>query len=214
MELSEAVRRRHMTRNFEPAALDRPLVDGLLADALAAPSAGNTQGREFVVLEGSPQTDTFWQATTDAGWRARSRRYEGLSRAPVVVLAFSDPDAYVERYAEPDKQPADGVEVEWVVPYWHVDASFAVMSLLLGATDRGIGAAFLGNFRGETELKRVLDVPARMRWLGSGVARATGLARPSVDLGRPPEEDDRRGRPPGRLVGNRGHGTDAAGGIR
>ena len=159
-------------------------MDGLLAEALAAPSAGNTQGREFVVLDGPDQTARYWQATTDADWRARSRRFEGLSRAPVVVLAFSDPDAYVGRYAEPDKARADGAEVEWVVPYWHVDASFAVMTLLLGATDRGIGAAFLGNFRGEEALKEALGVPAGMRWLGA------------VLLGHPAPRPTRRVGPP------------------
>jgi nitroreductase len=167
MEFSEAVRRRRMTRNFDGAALDRSVVDGLVAEALTAPSAGHTQGRELVVLEGHEQTDRYWQATTDADWRARSRRFAGMARAPVVVLAFSDPDAYVERYAEPDKARSDGVEVKWVVPYWHVDTSFAVMTLLLGAADRGIGAAFLGNFRGEERLKGALGVPARLRWLGA-----------------------------------------------
>lgn len=161
------VRRRRMTRHFEPDPLERSVVDGLLAGALAAPSAGNTQGREFCVLEGPEEAAVYWSATTDAAWRAGSRRYEGLSRAPVVVLVFSDPDAYVDRYAEPDKQRADGTPVEWVVPYWHVDAAFAVMTLLLGATEMGLGAAFLGNFRGEDALAEALGVPERMRWLGA-----------------------------------------------
>jgi len=198
MELSEAVRRRHMTRNFQDAALERSLVGGMLAEALAAPSAGNTQGREFVVLEGPEQTDHYWQATTDAGWRAGSRRFEGLSRAPVVVLPFSDPDAYVERYVEPDKVRADGTEVEWVVPYWHVDASFAVMTLLLGAADRDIGAAFLGNFRGEEALKKVLGVPTRLRWLGAVLLGRPALPDPpSTSVARPTrtlEDSVHRGR--------------------
>ena len=167
MEFSEVVRRRRMTRNFQEDSLERPVVDGLLTEALAAPSAGNTQGLEFVVLEGSEQTDRYWQATTDADWRTRSRRYEGMRRAPVVVLPFSDPESYVDRYSEPDKIRVDGAEVEWVVPYWHVDASFAVMTLLLGAADRSLGASFLGNFRGETTLKKTLGVPAPRRWLGA-----------------------------------------------
>ena len=162
------------------------MVDGLLADVLAAPSAGNTQGREFVVLEGPEQTDRYWQATTDAAWRARSRRYEGMSRAPVVILPFSDPDAYTERYAEPDKIRSDGTEVAWVVPYWHVDASFAVMTLLLAAPDRGIGAAFLGNFRGEAELKGELGVPERLCWLGAVLLGYTALPDPpSTSAARP-----------------------------
>ncbi len=166
MELTEAVRQRHMTRNFTGAPLDRALLDALLSDALCAPSAGNTQGRDLVVLEGPAETGRFWSATTDEAWRKRSRRFEGLARAPVVVLPFSDPDAYDKRYREPDKARRDGA-IGWVVPYWHVDAAFLVMTLLLGASDRGIGAAFLGNFRGEESLRDVLGVPPGMRWLGA-----------------------------------------------
>ena len=61
---------------------------------------------------------------------------------------------------------ADGQEVEWVVPYWYVDAAFATMTLLLGATEAGIGAAFLGNFRGEDRAAG-----------GVGRARPAALAR-------------------------------------
>ncbi len=165
MELTEALRRRRMCRNFADRPLDAGVVDRLLEGALTAPSAGNTQGREFVVLEGPDETARYWEATTDPGWRARSRRYEGLARAPVVVLAYADPDAYAARYRETDK--AGGGTDTWPVPYWWVDAAFAAMVLLLGAADRGLGAAFLGNFRGEDALGRTLGVPGRLRWLGA-----------------------------------------------
>jgi nitroreductase len=156
-----------MTRNFTGEPLQAGVLDDLLALALTAPSAGNTQGREFVVLEGTEQTARYWDATTDPAWRERSPRFPGLSRAPVVVLAFADPEAYAERYLESDKARADGTVVEWVVPYWHVDAAFAVQTLLLAATDRGVGAAFLGNFRGEDALKQALGVPAARTWSGA-----------------------------------------------
>ena len=178
-----------MTRNFTGAPLNRAVVDGLLSDALAAPSAGNTQGRDLVVLEGRTETGRFWAATTDEAWRARSRRFEGLSRAPVVVLPFSDPTSYAERYREPDKagdREAGDREVDWVVPFWHVDAGFVVMTLLLGAVDRGIGAAFLGNFRGEARLREVLGVPDHMRWLGAVLlGEPAHPDRPSTSAARP-----------------------------
>jgi nitroreductase len=167
MELTEAVRRRRMTRNFSGQPLDAGVADGLLAAALRAPSAGNTQGREFVVLEGDEQTSRYWQAATDEAWRATSQRFEGLSRAPVVVLVFADPEAYRSRYREPDKRHPDGRELEWVIPFWFVDAAFATMHLLLAATDEGIGAAFLGNFRGEDAVRTSFGVPQRLRWLGA-----------------------------------------------
>jgi nitroreductase len=167
VELIEAVARRRMTRNFSANPVDPVVIDELLEAALRAPSAGHTQGREFVVLEGVEQTSVFWQATTDAAWRDSSRRFAGLSRAPAVILVFADPDAYVARYQEPDKTRSDGVAVEWVVPFWFVDAAFSTMTLLLAAADRGIGAAFLGNFRGEDELRSSLAVPEQFRWLGA-----------------------------------------------
>ncbi len=177
MELTEAIARRHMTRNFTGRALDDGVVDALLADALRAPSAGNSQGREFVVLEGPAETDRYWQAATDESWRASSRRYPGLSRAPVIILPFADPDAYTARYDEEDKARPDGGTVEWVIPFWYVDAAFAIMHLLLGAADQGVGAAFLGNFRGEGRLAESLGIPRRLRWLGA------------VLLGEPAEPD-------------------------
>jgi nitroreductase len=186
MEFAEAVRRRHMTRNFRDVPLAPGVLDEVVASALSAPSAGNTQGRDLVVLSGPDQTARYWYATTDAAWRARSSRFEGMAKAPVVVLAFSDPRAYVARYAEPDKARADGSEVEWVVPYWHVDAAFAVMTLLLAAADRGVGCAFLGNFRGEDALKEALGVPPRMRWLGAVLMGEPELPDPpSSSAGRP-----------------------------
>ncbi|MGH9081378.1 MAG: nitroreductase family protein [Acidimicrobiales bacterium] len=167
MEVTEALRRRRMCRNFSDRPLQAGVVDRLLADALRAPSAGNTQGRDFVVLEGPDETALYWQATADPAWRAGSRRFEGLARAPVVVLPYADPDAYAARYRDADKTRSDGDEVAWVVPYWLVDAGFATMCLLLGATDRGLGAAFLGNFRGEDALRAALGVPSHLRWLGA-----------------------------------------------
>jgi len=167
VELTEALRLRRMTRNFSGLGPGPGVVDRLLAGALRAPSAGNTQGREFVVLEGPEQTSVYWETTTDAPWRDRSPRYAGLSRAPVIILPFADPDAYRARYREPDKARPDGDEVEWVVPFWFVDIAFATMALLLGAVDEGLGAAFLGNFRGEDRLRQALGAPERLRWLGA-----------------------------------------------
>jgi len=197
VELSEAVRRRRMTRNFSGRPLDPDVVDTLLADALRAPSAGNTQGCELVVLTGPVETARYWEATTDEAWRSRSGRFEGLARAPVVVLPFADPEAYAARYREPDKARPDGTPVEWVVPFWFVDAAHLSMTLLLGAADRRIGAAFLGNFRGEESLRTALGVPDRFRWLGAVLLGEA--ARPD-----PPSTSLARGRRPFAEVVHRG----------
>jgi nitroreductase len=189
MELTEAIRRRRMTRSFSDRPLPDGMVDRILADALRSPSAGNTQGADFVVLEGPAETDRYWKATTDEVWRRDARRYEGLHRAPVVVLAYADPDRYVRRYQEPDKARPDGADVTWVVPFWFVDVAFATMTLLLRAAEEEVGAAFLGNFRGEAELGSVLGVPKHMVCMG-----AVLLGQPATP--DPPSSSLRRQRRP------------------
>ena len=193
---------RRMIRSFSGRPPPVGVVDGLLALAASAPSAGNTGGWDAVVLEGADQTERFWAATTTEEWRARARRWPGLARAPVVVALFADPDAYVDRYAEPDKAdvaPGLGAAAgAWPVPYWFVDAAFGALTLLLGAVDAGLGACFLGNFRGEAELAEALGVPAGHRYLG-----AVLLGEPGGD--DPPSSSVTRARRPRDAMVHRGH---------
>ena len=180
--------RRRMVRSFSGAAVPDGVLDRILAAATTAPAAGNTAGWDAVVLVGSSETGPFWEATTTDDWRRRSRRWPGLRRAPVVVALFVDPGAYLERYAQPDKL-GSGLErgEAWAVPYWMVDGGFAALLLLLAAADAGLGACFLGNFRGEEALRHALGVPADRRYLG-----AVLLGEPGGD--DPPSSSARRGR--------------------
>lgn len=199
MELSTAVRRRHMVRAFAEAPVPREVLDRVLAHAVRAPSAGWAQGFDLLVLEGAEQTSAVWSAMTTPDWRARSPRWDGLRRAPVVVVPLAHPQAYLDRYAEADKA-GSGLErpEAWTVPYWLVDTAFATMLLLLGAVDEGLGACFLGVFRGEAELVEALGAPPGHRPIGA------------VALGWPAPEDDHpspslsRGRRPLEEVVHRG----------
>jgi nitroreductase len=200
MELHEAIRRRAMVRSFATDAVDPGLIDTMLEAALRAPSAGNTAGTAWVVLSGSAETAVYWEATTDATWRATSPRAEGLRRAQVILLAYASAEAYVSRYAEPDKaDPQLGsTEVAWPVPYWTGDAAFGVMTVLLAAVEAGLGACILGNFRGEEVLAQALGVPASWRlFCAVPVGYPDGNDHRSPSLSRPiptPRERVHRGR--------------------
>jgi nitroreductase len=132
---------------------------------LRSPTAGNTGGTAWVALRGPAETALYWDAVTDAAWRAASPRFEGLRRAPVVLLAYASAAAYVARYGEPDKSDPDlaADPGHWPVPYWTGDAAFGVMTVLLAAVDAGLGACVLGNFRGEDALAAALVVPGEWR---------------------------------------------------
>lgn len=166
-EFADVVRRRRMTRSFS----DRPLPDGLLEEIVAlanrAPSAGKSQGWHLVALSG-PQTATFWDATLPPLGRGRFK-WQRLLDAPLILLPFADAKAYTDRYSEPDKA-ATGLGAgpdAWPAPYWTIDASMAVMTILLAAEDAGLGALFFGVFKGERELRQALRVPPHLQLLGA-----------------------------------------------
>lgn len=145
MEFQDVVRRRRMVRNFEARAVPADVLDRILENALHAPSAGFSQGWAFVVLEGPEQTGRFWDASFGDEDRA-GFTYDGLFRAPVVVICLSHKQAYLDRYAEPDKGWTDKSESRWPVPYWDIDTGMASLLMLLTAVDAGLGALFFGIF--------------------------------------------------------------------
>lgn len=196
MELGDAIRRRRMVRAFADRPVPPELVDELIDLARRAPSAGNTQPWSFVVLEGR-DTARLWDITLPPG-RRESFRWQGLLAAPVVVIPLTSPDAYMLRYGESDKASTglgDGDDA-WSVPYWWVDGGMAVHSLLLAATDAGLGALFFGLFGNEPAVVDRLGVPDGWRALG-----AVALGWPAPD---DPGRSAARPRPPLDQVIHRG----------
>jgi len=165
-----------MTRSFTTEPVDPPIIDELIDLASRAPSAGKTQGWHLVVLEGA-DTATFWDISLPVE-RRQNFRWAGLLDAPVIALPLADAAAYTERYAEPDKARTGlGNDVDaWPAPYWTIDTSMSVMTLLLGAEDVGLGALFFGVFHREAELRAALGIPDGLELLG-----AIALGHPTAD---------------------------------
>jgi nitroreductase len=190
MQLRDAVLSRRMIRSYDP---DRPLAQELIADllglAVRAPSAGHTQGWQFVVVHSPQSRRRFWDITTEGttdSWLLR------MQTAQALVLCLSDKDAYLDRYAEPDKGWTDRDEAHWPVPYWDLDTAMAAMILLLAATDAGLGACFFGippEFHAAVHAE--FEIPD---WLNAiGVVSlgypAPDLRSPSLKRGRRPFDD-------------------------
>lgn len=104
-----------------------------------------------------------------------------MRTAPVLIVCFSDKDAYLDRYAEPDKGWRDRDEARWPVPYWDVDTGMAAMIMLLAAEDRGLGACFFGVPPERIPaVKNAFAVPDRLRAVG-----VISLGYPAPDLKSP-----------------------------
>ena len=144
MEFSEVVRKRRMVRQYDP---ERPVpaevIKTALRNAIRAPSAGFSQGWDFVVLTKPEERQAYWAATTDVdddldAW------LEGMQSAPTLILCLADENTYLCRYAEPDKGWTDMDEARWPVPYWDIDTGMAALMILLTAVDEGLGGCFFG----------------------------------------------------------------------
>ena len=142
MELVEVLRRRRMVRRYDPLRPVPPAdLDAVLDAAVRAPSAGFTQAVSYLVLTGD-RVASYWSATTDPA--PDDRWLSGLRTAPVLILVWTDQQAYLDRYAQPDKGWTDRDPARWSAPYWFVDAGMGVMAALLAAVDRDLGACFFG----------------------------------------------------------------------
>lgn len=176
-----------MVRSYTTAPIAPEVLRRVLRAGLRAPSTGNTQGTDLVVLEGPEQTSRYWDVTLPTERRSRFP-WPGLLHAPVLVIPTASPQAYVERYREADKASSglgSGVEA-WDMPYWFVDAAFMAMLIQLAAVDEGLGTLFFGVFDHEAALMAELGVPDDLRLIGTIALGTPDPAgdRPSHSAGR------------------------------
>ena len=164
MEFQELVRKRRMVREFQPSPVPRDVLLRVLEVARHAPSAGFSQGFDFLVLDKMDQVKRFFELTDDPRFPDESDELEG---AHCLVLAISNKPAYLERYSRPDKARFGMQKPEaWPAPYWDIDTGMAVMLILLAALEEGLGAVFFGIGWGEKAVLDELAVPEGCRPIG------------------------------------------------
>ena len=178
-----------MIRRYDATEdLSRDQLTRFLELAIRAPSAGFSQGWDFVVLTRPVDRERFWTATTDPQVPA-DRCLDGMRTAPTLVLCLSDPQRYLSRYAEPDKGWTDRDPARWPVPYWDVDTGMAALVLLLAGVDAGLGGCFFGVPPARADaVREAFDIPADRNLVG-----VVSLGRPGADR---PSPSVRRGRRP------------------
>lgn len=193
MEVGEALARRRTCRSFVSDPIPSELLDEVLAAAAAAPRAGNTWSLALLVLRDGDR-DAYWDTTLPAGGTRAAFPWPGLLTAPVLVVPYVDPGAYLERYSNGDKASTGlGGSVEaWPVPYWWVDAGAAVMAMLVAATSAGMGSALFGQFGHEPAVRDRFGVPDHLRAVGTVAlgwpapnhrpSRSAGRGRPGLGL--------------------------------
>lgn len=192
MDFGEVARKRRMVRHFSSEPVDPEAIKRILDLARHAPSAGFTQGQAFVVVTQPELRQKIAQLCGEESY-IESGFHPFVSEAPVLVIPCTSEAAYHQRYQEADKVNADGSEIIWPVPYWHMDIGCAIMLLLLGVVNEGLAAAFAGlpEIEGYDLLRTLLGIPAEVTPVGVIPVghRAQDKLSGSLKRGRKAEEE-------------------------
>ncbi len=143
--------RRRSIRAFS----DRPLPDDwmvpLLRAATLAPTSGNMQAWEFVVVE-DPDVREQLVAATFSGYHAGpGNPQRWISHAPGLIALCVDTKRTGARYGQEGKR------------YWAlVDVAIAAENMVIAATAMGLGTCLVGGLRPD-EVVRALGLPGHVR---------------------------------------------------
>jgi nitroreductase len=195
MEFQDVVRRRRMVRHYDPdRAVPPEIVDRIVSNGLRAPSAGFSQGWGFLVLDTPADIARFRDAVRPAV--EPERWFAANVATPLLIVPHSHKDAYLDRYAQPDKGHVDRSDAWWPAPYWDIDTGFASLLILLTAVDAGLGACFFGIPVDRIDaFRQAFEVPPQFTPIGAiSIGYSDEPPRDVRHLRRPKDEVVYRGR--------------------
>ena len=142
MELSEAIKGRRSVRAFKQQDVPEETVEKLIDAARHAPSAGNIQPWEFVVVRNLEVKRKLARAALNQTF---------VEEAPVVIVVCAN-----------EKRSSMGYGSRGKTLYCIQDTAAATQNILLTAYSLGLGACWIGAFN-EDEAKRALNAPEGIR---------------------------------------------------
>lgn len=184
------VRKRRMVRRFDPERrAPREVLERIVGNGRRGPSAGFSQGMAFLVLDTQETVATFWEATNPPGQEEHTGS-DTMRTAPAIIVPLAHKQAYLDRYAEPDKGFPPNYEARWRIPHWYVDTAFATMLMLLTVVDEELGAIFF-SIRDPQPLRDAFGVPDAYDPIGAIALgyRVPDTLSPSLNRGRKPVEE-------------------------
>jgi nitroreductase len=142
IDVFQAITGRRSVRTFKSDPIPEDVINRLLEAAQWAPSAGNMQARDFIVVKDSDVKLRL----AEASWGQYF-----IAEAPVVIIVCANLERSAQRYGERGKSL-----------YAILDAAAAVENLLLAAYALGLGTCWIGAFD-DDRVKRTLSVPDHVK---------------------------------------------------
>jgi len=137
--VNEVIRVRRSIRKYKVKRIEEEKLFRVLEAGRLSPSAANRQPWHFIVI-------------TDPEIRGMMKEAYGRSwfyEAPVIIVVCVDPNIAGVRDGE---------------NFWKVDGAIAMQSMILQATEEGLGTCWIGAFH-EAVVRKILEIPSHIRVL-------------------------------------------------
>lgn len=158
MDVFEAIRGRRSIRNFGKGDVVSEDLRQMLEAAISAPSAGNLQPWEFVIVRSADTKIALAEAAYGQNF---------IAQAPVVIVICANVARSATRYRERGRDL-----------YSIQDTAAAAQNILLASYAMGYGSCWVGAFD-ETKVARIVNVPEDVRPLAIiPVGRSTESPEP------------------------------------
>ncbi len=164
MDVNDAIKNRRSVRLFTEQHVPDNVIYETLNSALWAPSAGNVQDKEFIVIRDKEVIKKFADACYEQTW---------VAKAPVLLILLSKLNMVRMKFGERAEL------------YASIGAGMAIENMLLTITGLGLQGTHVGLFD-EEEVKRLLKIPDDKKVysvIALGYSREATVVPKRVELG-------------------------------
>jgi len=142
MDVLEAIKGRRSIRAFKNEDVSQEIIEKLIDAAIYAPSAGNIQPWEFIIVRKLNIKKNLVEAASGQSF---------IEEAPVVIVVCAN-----------ENRSSQGYGARGKTLYCVQDTAAAMQNILLFAYSLGLGTCWIGAFR-EEEVKEILKIPFGIR---------------------------------------------------
>jgi len=142
MDVLEAIKGRRSIRAFKSKEVTQETVEKIIDAVRWAPSAGNIQPWEFIIIREPEIKRRLVEAALDQTF---------IEEAPVVIVVCAN-----------ENRSSQGYGIRGKTLYCIQDTAAAIQNLLLTAYSFGLGACWIGAFE-EEEARETLKIPSGIR---------------------------------------------------
>jgi nitroreductase len=142
MDFNELFENRRSVRSYKDEELEEKIIFELIKAAISAPSAGNIQPWEFIIIRKKQIKEQLVMAALGQTF---------ITEAPVVIVVCADMEKSGKYYGK------RGAEL-----YCIQDTAAAIENLILYAKFKGLGTCWIGAFS-EKNVSEILNIPSGLR---------------------------------------------------